>query len=250
METLRDKALYLVRTNPKGVSDKSPENDIYSGEIRGGVLDTLASLVANLYAPVLKAQKEWGKTSRESAYDCVIGVQRFGDTLTSAAHSLQGGVELIAPDLKYVNSIDLKPQAFSDASADPSTAAHFETILTDWCDKTEALLDASEESYAMSAKEDAGPDTEVEYWRGRMAKFNSIIDQTKTDECRLVLGVCMAARSHAHKAWKQIDLRLTDASNEVQGQRQVPDDAGEVARRRMYARGPEGRSWTASPRAC
>ena len=34
VETLRDKALYLVRTNPKGVSDKSPENDIYSGEIR------------------------------------------------------------------------------------------------------------------------------------------------------------------------------------------------------------------------
>ena len=89
VETLRDKALYLVRTNPKGVSDKSPENDIYSGEIRGTVLDTLASLVANLYAPVLKAQKEWGKTTRESAYDCVIGVQRFGDTLTSAAHSLQ-----------------------------------------------------------------------------------------------------------------------------------------------------------------
>ena len=25
----------------------------------------------------------------------------------------------------------------------------------------------------------------------------------------------MAARSHAHKAWKQIDLRLTDASNEA-----------------------------------
>ena len=214
VETLRDKALYLVRTNPKGVSDKSPENDIYSGEIRGGVLDTLASLVANLYAPVLKAQKEWGKTSRESAYDCVIGVQRFGDTLTSAAHSLQGGVELIAPDLKYVNSIDLKPQAFSDASADPSTAAHFETILTDWCDKTEALLDASEESYAMSAKEDAGPDTEVEYWRGRMAKFNSITEQLKGKECRLVLGVSMAGRSQAHKRWKAVDMRVTDASNE------------------------------------
>ena len=138
---------------------------------------------------MLKAQKEWGKTTRESAYDCVIGVQRFGDTLTSAAHSLQGGVELIGPDQKYVNSIDLKPQAFSDASADPSTAAHFETILTDWCDKTEALLDASEESYAMSAKEDAGPDTEVEYWRGRMAKFNSITEQLKSKDAKTVFGV-------------------------------------------------------------
>jgi len=214
VETLRDKALYLVRTNPKGVSDKSPENDIYSGEIRGSVLDTLASLVANLYAPVLKAQKEWGKTTRESAYDCVIGVQRFGDTLTSAAHSLQGGVELIGPDQKYVNSIDLKPQAFSDAAADQETARHFEEILTDWCDKTEALLDASEDAYAMSAKEDAGPDTEVEYWRGRMAKFNSITEQLKGKECRLVLGVSMAGRSQAHKRWKAVDMRVTDASNE------------------------------------
>ena len=59
-----------------------------------------------------------------------------------------------------------------------------------------------------------GPDTEVEYWRGRMAKFNSITEQLKGKECRLVLGVSMAGRSQAHKRWKAVDMRVTDASNE------------------------------------
>jgi len=40
-----------------------------------------------------------------------------------------------------------------------------------------------------------GPDTELEYWRNRMAKFNSITEQLKSKECKLVLGVAMAGRS-------------------------------------------------------
>ena len=62
--------------------------------------------------------------------------------------------------------------------------------------------------------DDAGPDTELEYWRSRMAKFNSITEQLKGKECRLVLGVSMAARSQAHKEWKAIDMKVTDAANE------------------------------------
>ena len=38
--------------------------------------------------------------------------------------------------------------------------------------------------------------------------------QLKSRECRLVLGVCNAAKSPEYKAWKEIDLKLTDAANE------------------------------------
>ena len=63
--------------------------------------------------------------------------------------------------------------------------------------------------------EDAGPDTELEYWRRRMGMLNSITEQLKSKESRLVLGVTMAARSQAHRTWKGVDLRLTDAVNEA-----------------------------------
>ena len=136
-------------------------------------------------------------TTRESAHDCVIET-RDRDT-EPAPRTRRGGVELTDPT--GTSTIDLKPQAFSDA-ADQETARHFEEILTDWCDKTEALLDVSEDAYAMSAKEDAGPDTQGAQG-GRMAKFNSITEQLK-EGARLVLGVSMAG-TQAHKRWKAVE---------------------------------------------
>lgn len=59
-----------------------------------------------------------------------------------------------------------------------------------------------------------GPMTELLFWRQRMAKFNSVTQQLKSKECRVVLGVCNAAKSPEYKAWKELDLKLTDAANE------------------------------------
>lgn len=47
-----------------------------------------------------------------------------------------------------------------------------------------------------------------------MAKFNSVTQQLKCKECRIVLGVCNAAKSSEYKIWKELDLKLTDAANE------------------------------------
>lgn len=38
--------------------------------------------------------------------------------------------------------------------------------------------------------------------------------QLKAKECRMVLGVCNAAKTPEHKVWKELDLKLTDAANE------------------------------------
>lgn len=48
-----------------------------------------------------------------------------------------------------------------------------------------------------------------------MAQFNSITEQLKMREAKLVIGVCMAARSRAHRNWKAIDMKVTDAANEA-----------------------------------
>ena len=63
--------------------------------------------------------------------------------------------------------------------------------------------------------EDAGPETELEYWRSRMAKFNSITEQLKGRECKVVLGVLTAAKSRVLKRWKLLDNSITDANNEA-----------------------------------
>ena len=50
--------------------------------------------------------------------------------------------------------------------------------------------------------DEPGPDTELEYWRQRMAKLNSLAEQLKTREARVVMGTCQIMRSPSSKRWK------------------------------------------------
>jgi hypothetical protein len=58
--------------------------------------------------------------------------------------------------------------------------------------QVEGLL---ERSSAAAAGEEPGPDTELEHWRQQMSRFNSLAEQLKTHECRLVLGVTSMTHS-------------------------------------------------------
>jgi dynein heavy chain len=109
--------------------------------------------------------------------------------------------------------IENKAAAFNRAGAEPEIVAQFEAVVEDWCKGTEKLL-AETDSTRVDA-DDAGPETELDYWRNRMAKFNSITEQLKGRECKVVLGVLSAAKSKVLKRWKLLDNGITDANNEA-----------------------------------
>eukprot|EP00965_Chrysotila_dentata_P122590 4051863-Pleurochrysis_carterae.AAC.1 len=85
------------------------------------------------------------------------------------------------------------------------SVCRYESVVLDWCRQTEALLNEKE---GMVSSEDGeiGPRTELEYWRSRMGKLNSIIEQLKGENCRVVLAV-LQARENASAG----TLLLTDA---------------------------------------
>ena len=85
--------------------------------------------------------------------------------------------------------------------------------MDNWCQQTERLL--SESDGARKENEDVGPNSELEYWRSRMSKFNSVTEQLKSRECRMVLGVLSAAKSNGLKRWRTLDNSITDAANEA-----------------------------------
>jgi hypothetical protein len=51
------------------------------------------------------------------------------------------------------------------------------------------------EANVVPAGEEPGPATELEYWRKQMARINSLTEQLKRRECKLVLGVCSVVHS-------------------------------------------------------
>lgn len=147
-------------------------------------------------------------------------IEKFDDTLTEAAKSLQGGVELRRPDKRF--EVENKISAYQKASLEPELLEHYEAVVDDWIQQVERLLAESEQDWKDS--EDSGPDTELEFWRNRMAKFNSVAEQLKSKDAKMVLGVISSAKSKVLKRWKEVDNGITDALNEAK----VTEGGGDV----------------------
>jgi hypothetical protein len=96
---------------------------------------------------------------------------------------------------------------------EPELLEHYEAVVDDWIQQVERLLAESEQDWKDS--EDSGPDTELEFWRNRMAKFNSVAEQLKSKDAKMVLGVISSAKSKVLKRWKEVDNGITDALNEA-----------------------------------
>lgn len=208
--------MYFYRLNPKGVIEKSVNDDVLFGEILPDHLDTYRAVVTNVFLPCLQQQENWGKC--EDTREYLRSADRFANTLNEAVNSLHGGVELDKPDAEYVTKIPLQKAALDKASADDAVLAYFDGILGKWCKEVERVLREVEKeqgSAVPSDSDNSGPDTELEFWRTRMAKFNSITEQLTGRECKLVLGVCGNARTKNHRVWKELDIAVTDAANEA-----------------------------------
>jgi dynein heavy chain len=45
-----------------------------------------------------------------------------------------------------------------------------------------------------------------------MSNFNSITEQLKTRECKLVLGICAAGKTKGYARWKSLDIQVGEGA--------------------------------------
>ena len=207
--SVKGKVVYFVRGGARGVNEKNPEQDLLFGTFGGEAIDTFRALVSDVFVPVLNEQNSWGKNSAHDTQDFLHLAQKFSNTLNTAVRSIHSGVDLPVPT-EHVN-VDPKPAVCAQLAENPEVVAYFETILAQWCTLVDRVL--TDETRTDSDAD--GPDAELEYWRSRMAKLNSISEQTKSKPAKVLFGVLLACRSKVYKAWRQIDTRITDVSNEA-----------------------------------
>lgn len=80
-----------------------------------------------------------------------------------------------------------------------------EQCFTGWCKQIEQVL--AESDQMRKEADDIGPKAELDHWKKRMAKFNSLLDQIKGQECKAALGIMIAAKS------KLIKVKPSNISN-------------------------------------
>ena len=185
------------------------------GEAHGG------PSTQDLFAPVLENmhQRMWGNAKPAHADDLVSQLKRFGESIEKAVGSLKLGVKLQKPDPDVVYRVEVNhgddnPNSTPVLSleGDSAAAGHFTEVLDSWCGSVEAAL-MTETNAAQHTE--AGPLSELEFWRGRMSTFNGLTEQLKSRDCRIVLAACSHTRSRCLKKWRLLDNQITDAANEA-----------------------------------
>jgi dynein heavy chain len=89
---------------------------------------------------------------------------------------------------------------------------HFENVMESWSNTVFTLLNEPDKK---GAREDAGPDTEYEYWRTRLQRLNDIAEHLKQSDCQLIIAVLWTAKSSTMKRWTALVNEMTDALNEA-----------------------------------
>jgi len=161
----------------------------------------------DLYLPILREQDQaWGVAPEDAAGDFLQGSARLVSVLGEAANSLLGGVELRKCDKRFGGDTEEPTAALcSKLAADSEALAHFDAVLADWCTQTDRLMQDSDN--VRHEPDDAGPGTELSFWRDRMAKLNSIGEQLKARGTRLVLETCTVANTAAVATWRGVEGR-------------------------------------------
>ena len=94
-----------------------------------------------------------------------------------------------------------KPEAGSETETrtkniDAELVQYYEEILESWCDDIESFLN-SKQSNVDNA--DAGPMTELEWWKQRMQHLSNVIEQLKAKEMKSVVTVLSSwSKSQQH----------------------------------------------------
>lgn len=75
--------LYFLRHHVNNEVDPTHmERDVFCGEIKGGILENFSALLAEIYVPLLKSQKDWGECTTENQMQFLHNIDKFMTSLS------------------------------------------------------------------------------------------------------------------------------------------------------------------------
>ncbi|XP_072136268.1 dynein axonemal heavy chain 8-like [Mobula birostris] len=209
--------LFFVRyQNYIPITERNIQEETFFSILDGtdGILTGAVNILENIFLPAISACGNWGalnqsihgEREKKAFKDTINGYITF---LNGTKISLEKAVVLKSEmvDLTRLHSFE----QVKAAASNPELILQVENLLLQWYNQLEQVLEQSNQ--VRKEAENSGPLTELEYWKCMSAKFNSIIEQLRGQNCRAVINVLKASYSKMLKMWLELDSQITDAAN-------------------------------------
>uniref|UniRef100_A0A3Q2QWB4 Dynein heavy chain tail domain-containing protein n=1 Tax=Fundulus heteroclitus TaxID=8078 RepID=A0A3Q2QWB4_FUNHE len=184
--------------------------------------DGLLKGIRNAYAfllPILEGQESWGALDQSRHGEKLK--KNFMDNYKHFLSELDGRTFYFSQNnavvrLSPATNIDLSKLTCLDemkaAAANFEMVQELEDLLSRWCKEIEQVLTEDDQLRKIDHE---GPLSELEHWKKKHLQFNSIVNHTKSEECKAVVMVLYIRRSKMIKVWRDLDNRITDRLNEA-----------------------------------
>ena len=192
--------IFFIRTTSKALTTSNVAAETFFGVLegnRGGLLEAVESLLTKVFIPALQCQTNWGNLSkdanghvRKEAF--LSKLSSFVAVIANARASIADAVKL-SPCTHPVLAALSSPTEIMAAAGNPETVEAAEEATLVWCKEIELILTQSEQMRKES--DSVGPRAELEHWKKRMAKFDSLTSCVKSPQCRAVISVLVASKS-------------------------------------------------------
>ncbi|XP_069769397.1 dynein axonemal heavy chain 5 isoform X6 [Narcine bancroftii] len=219
-EGLTGTCLFFLRTTNKNISTANVSQEVNFGMLNcseENLLQGLEKLLGNVMVPALRSQENWGSI-KEGLKNAQIqeffeSLDKFVSNLISARKNMEQQIILAEVTTTY-NTDDLhSPSDYLIAATNTECVEQLEGMLMLWSKQIEQVLAESEQM--RKEADDIGPSAELDHWKLRMSKFNSLLDQIKSPQVRRIIGILQVAKSRTLKHWRKLDGNITDAANEA-----------------------------------
>lgn len=144
--------------------------------------------------------EKWGKLEGPEGQVAKMNFLRklssFVAVLANARASIADAVKL--SPCKDEDLIDITSTTdILAAAGNPDLVEAAEACTLVWCKEIQQILTQSEQMRRES--DDVGPRAELEHWKKRMARFDSLTTSIKTPQCRAIINILVAAKSKVLK---------------------------------------------------
>ena len=192
--------LFFIRNTPKAITTANIATETYFGVLEGnggGLLEAIEVLLSSVFVPALYQQTNWGTLSSDANGHVLkeaflSKLSSFVSVIANARASIANTVKLSPCQNEALAALS-SPSDILAAAGNPELVEAAETCVQTWYKEIEQTLTESEQMRKES--DDVGPRAELEHWKKRMAKFDSLTTCVKSPQCRAVVNVLVAAKS-------------------------------------------------------
>ena len=192
--------MFFLRIATKPITTANIAQELYFGILEseeGGLLAALERLIGDVFLPALRQQTNWGALSNDAnghvLKENFLGkLAGFVANLSNARASIADAVQL-TPCAHAGLAAVASPADILAAAGSAEMVEAAETTVQQWCKEITQILTRSEQM--RKEADTVGPRAELEHWKKRMAKFDSLTYCVKSSQCRAVTSVLVAAKS-------------------------------------------------------